>query len=102
MGVNTGIFGDQGSTKTTRKAPGNSTPLLLAAADGSRVSLLLNNLGSVSVSVGQKSTLTTSADSNALPATQNMPIWGIAAKAAWYGIAASGTGDISVVEEFAH
>ncbi len=81
------------SVSISRKQPGNSTALLLASGDAQRGSITIENVGSVNVSVSNVSTVATTTGVVIAPSQQYQCI-GIADQ--FYGIAASGTGDLRV------
>ncbi len=101
MALNSGIWGENGDVTISRKAPTTGAGFVLAAKNGARQQLTLNNVGAVATWVGTDATLTTSAKSTLLGASQQIIISGIAAKKAWYGRTASSTADIAVIEETA-
>lgn len=76
-----------------RKQPGNSTALSLATGDPGRASVSIENVGSVNVSVSNSSSVTTTTGIVVTPSQQLLCV-GITD--AFYGIAASGTGDLRV------
>jgi hypothetical protein len=87
----------KGTRTRGRVAPGSSAPgTLLLAANANRISALLTNFGTVRVYLGNDNTVT------AATAGTYVEPGGVLADGdssdAWYGIAASGTGDIGVVE----
>ena len=94
MSNNFNIQSSSGTKTFTTAAPTTSATLLLAA-NGSRQSALLSNNGSQTVYVGKNSSVTTS---NGVPIPAGSSLTDKSSRDAWYGITASGTGDMRICE----
>lgn len=84
----------KGAPVVTGKAPGNATPLLLLAANSNRRTATFFNNGTTTVFIGGADVTPTTG----LPVPSKQSMIDNSTTAAWYGITASGTGDIRVVE----
>lgn len=85
--------------KGTKSAPAAKAPttaaLLLLASNASRISALLSNAGSVTVYLGRGNSV---AATTGIPLAPGASLTDTDSTDDWWGITASGTGDIRVLE----
>jgi hypothetical protein len=84
----------KGTSVFTTAAPTTSATLVLAANTSRKTATIYNN-GSVTVYLGKDATVTTA---NGLPLPVGATLEDDSTTSAWYGITASGTGDLRIVE----
>ena len=83
----------QGTRTHTTAAPGTTATLLLAA-NADRRSATLFNAGSATVFLGPVGVTT----ATGIPLAAGQPLVDAASTGAWYGVVATGAGDVRVVE----
>lgn len=83
------------NTKTTAAVSVGSTATLILAANADRERALIVNNGSQTIYLGKDNTVTTA---NGLPLAAGASLEDDRTSDAWYGIVASGTADVRVLE----
>lgn len=93
--VNGGFISHTKGTPTFSAAAPTTAATLLLAANASRTTALLANNGTQTVYLGVANTVTTA---NGVPLAPGATLTDETTTGAWWGITASGTGDVRVVE----